>query len=182
MTRTPLQPSPTRALSRRFAVLFALLWPFAGAAAGAGPATPTDRLFRRADAANRAFIRGDMRAWIDLVRPIGQDFTLMQPFGGPTSHGFDDSDAHLDQLAAYFRDGVGQSELVQSYAVDDMVVLVMIERQSGEVGDLPAQDWSLRVTQIYQRRNGAWELIHRHADPLVRNIGLARAAELARGS
>jgi ketosteroid isomerase-like protein len=62
-----------------------------------------------------------------------------------------------------------------------MVVLVMIERQRGEVGGLPDQDWSLRVTQVYRRDGSEWRLVHRHADPLVNNIGLEQAAAIARG-
>jgi ketosteroid isomerase-like protein len=60
-------------------------------------------------------------------------------------------------------------------------VLVFIERQHATVGGLPDQDWSLRVTQVYRRRGATWELVHRHADPLVRPIGIDRAAALARG-
>jgi ketosteroid isomerase-like protein len=48
----------------------------------------------------------------------------------------------------------------------------MGERQRGEVGGLPDQDWSLRVTQIYRRDGSEWRLVYRHADPLVKGIGL----------
>jgi ketosteroid isomerase-like protein len=123
-----------------------------------------------------------MRTWRDLVRPIGGDFTLMQPFGGPASHGFDDSDAHIDQMARIFTGGDGELELIQSYATADMIVLVFVERQRAVVGGLPEQDWSLRVTQVYARRAGEWQLVHRHADPMTRNIGLERTAALARGA
>jgi ketosteroid isomerase-like protein len=61
-----------------------------------------------------------------------------------------------------------------------MVVLVLIERQRLEVGGLPEQEWSLRVTLVWRRHGDHWRLVHRHADPLVRNIGLQRAAEIAR--
>ena len=57
----------------------------------------------------------------------------------------------------------------------------MIERQHGEVGGLPEQDWSLRVTQVYRREGSEWRLVHRHADPLVNSISLEQAAAIARG-
>jgi hypothetical protein len=57
---------------------------------------------------------------------------------------------------------------------------VLIERQRCEIGSLPEQDWSLRVTQVYRRDGSEWRLVHRHADPLVQNIGLENAAEIAR--
>lgn len=168
-------------LSRRVALAFGIASPLCGPAR-AQAQSDVEHLRQRADDANQAFIRGDMRRWYALVSPIAEDFTLMQPFGGPASHGFDASDEKLDRMAAYFRNGEATLDLIESYATPDMVVLVMIERQTGEVGGLPNQDWSLRVTQIYQRREGAWMLVHRHADPLVREIGLDTAAALARGA
>jgi ketosteroid isomerase-like protein len=52
----------------------------------------------------------------------------------------------------------------------------------GEVGGLPEQDWSLRVTQIFRRDRSEWQLVHRHADPLANGITVQQAAALARGS
>jgi ketosteroid isomerase-like protein len=72
-------------------------------------------------------------------------------------------------------------ELQQSYSSGDVVVLVGVERQHGEAGGLPDQDWSLRVTLVFRRLNGGWELAHRHADPFVRDIPFDHCAELARG-
>ncbi len=82
--------------------------------------------------------------------------------------------------AGFFRGGEARIDLVDAHASGDLLVLVMVERQHGEVGGLPDQDWSLRVTQVYRRDRGEWRLVHRHADPLLRNIGLERASELAR--
>jgi ketosteroid isomerase-like protein len=58
---------------------------------------------------------------------------------------------------------------------------VTIERVRAEVGGLPEQDWSLRVTQVFRRERAEWQLVHRHADPLVNGISLEQAAALARG-
>ena len=168
-------------LSRRLAMALGLALPHAAMADEAPPDDVVASLVQRARKANAAFIRGDMTGWYGIVSPIAKDFTLMQPFGGPPSRGFDGSSSHLEELARYFRNGEATLEVVQTYATPDMAVLVVIERQHGEVGGLPDQDWSLRVTVVYQRRGGDWEMVHRHADPLVRNIGLERAAALARG-
>jgi ketosteroid isomerase-like protein len=177
-----------RPLSRRGAVLAGLALPFASSApAEAAPAAPellgadVPRLVDRADRANAAFVRGDMNTWHRVAGPIADDFTLMQPFGGPASRGFDASPERLAAMARYFAGGNAELEVVETYASADLVVLVFVERQRGRVGGLPEQDWSLRVTQVYRRRGGAWELVHRHADPLVRNVGLERTATLARG-
>ncbi|MDX3927350.1 MAG: DUF4440 domain-containing protein [Shinella sp.] len=142
--------------------------------------TALAEIVRRTEEQAAAFMAGNMTRWAALIR-LADDFTLMQPFGGAASHGFDDSPERLVELARYFRNGGGRLEVQQSYASEDMIVLVMIERQYGEVGGLPMQDWSLRVTQVYRRHGPEWRLAHRHADPLVRKIGLEQAAALARG-
>ena len=137
------------------------------------------QLTARAENANAAFINGEKRRWYDVVGPIADDFTLMQPLGG-VSRGFDGSASHLARLARTFTRGEATFELVQSYVSRDMAVLVFIERQRAVVAGLPEQDWSLRVTQVWRRRGGAWELAHRHADTLVNKIAMDRTAELAR--
>ena len=60
-------------------------------------------------------------------------------------------------------------------------MLAVVERQSGKVGDLPEQDWSLRVTLAFRREADEWRLVHRHADALVHPIDWDTLARLARG-
>lgn len=165
-------------LTRRAALAAAAVAPLS-----IGPATATEpvaQLVARAAEKNAAFMRGDMQRWSELVR-IAADFTLMQPFGGPPSRGFNKTPERLAELARYFRNGKTSQEIVQTCASEDIVVLVMIERQTGEVGGLPEQDWSLRVTEVYRKAGAEWELVHRHADPLLRRVTLEQAAVLARG-
>jgi hypothetical protein len=167
-----------QAMTRRAALAVAAVAPLSiGSAAAAGPVA---QLVAQAAEKNAAFMRGDMQRWSECVR-IAADFTLMQPFGGPPSRGFDMSPVRMAELARYFRNGKTDLELVQSYACEDIVVLVMIERQTGEVGGLPEQDWSLRVTEVYRKAGSEWQLVHRHADPLVRHVKLEQAAAIARG-
>jgi ketosteroid isomerase-like protein len=165
-------------MTRRAALAAAAVAPLS-----VGPATAAEAVAQLvADAAekNAAFMRGDMQRWSELVH-IAADFTLMQPFGGPPSHGFDRNPVRMAEMARYFRNGKTDLELVRTYACEDTVVLVMIERQTAEVGGLPEQDWSLRVTEVYRKVGSEWQLVHRHADPLVRHIELEQAAALARG-
>ena len=162
----------------------ALAMPLSANAAAQPISAPSEQeladLVRTSEARAAAFMRGDMERWSGMTR-IADDFTLMQPFGGEASRGFVSSPEKLAQFASYFRNGDAKVDLVQSYASGDLVVLAVIERQHGEVGGLPDQDWSLRVTLVFRRQGAEWWLVHRHADPLVRNIGLNTAATLARG-
>ena len=173
--QSPHTPSTTR----RTAMAAALALPLSSAEA----AIDTDAIAQvvaLSAARNAAFLGGDMPRWSSLAR-FSPDFTLMQPFGGPASHGFDASPERLAEMARYFRNGKTELKLAQSYASDGLVVLAMIEQQTAEVGGLPAQDWSLRVTEVYRKVDAGWELAHRHADPLVHRITLQQASALARG-
>jgi ketosteroid isomerase-like protein len=134
---------------------------------------------RWADAA-AAFIRGDMRGYVALITHA-EDYTLLAPFGGPARRGFDPSEEAFEENESFFTGGEASVELVQSYASGDLVVLVLIERQHGKVGGLPDQDWSLRLTLVFRRAAGDWQLVHRHADALTHGISLEQAAEIARG-
>src|SRR5262245_53529520 len=98
------------------------------------------------------------------------------------------ADARLRRLARasggdgeFFKSGTLDQEVVATYASGDLVVLVAIERVRAEVGGLPEQDWSLRVTQVFRRDGTGWQLVHRHADPLVRGITVEQAVALVRG-
>jgi ketosteroid isomerase-like protein len=139
-----------------------------------------DDLVQRAAEANAALMCGDISGYLVLAKHA-EDYTLMAPFGGAPARGFDRSSERLAALARFFRTGKTALELVQTYASGDMVVLVVIERQRAEVGDLPEQDWSLRVTLVYRREGLEWRLVHRHADPLVKSISVEQAAAIARG-
>jgi hypothetical protein len=172
------QEAPGARLTRRAALAAAATLPLSVDPVSANDAVAM--LVARAAAKNAAFMRGDMARWLELVR-LAPDFTLMQPFGGPASHGFDTSPARMAQRARYFQNGKTAIDLAQSYATPDMIVLVMIERQTAEVGGLPEQDWSLRVTEVYRLEETEWVLAHRHADPLVRPISLNQAARIAQG-
>jgi ketosteroid isomerase-like protein len=134
---------------------------------------------RTADAA-KTYIRGDMRMYFTLIQ-AEDDYTLMSPFGGEPERGVATSPERLDALERFFQGGEAELEVVATYASGDLVVLVVIERQHGEVGGLPDQDWSLRVTWVFRRDGGEWRQVHRHADPLVHPISLEQLAALARG-
>jgi ketosteroid isomerase-like protein len=136
-------------------------------------------LVRRTEDATSAYMRGDMDRYLALTRHA-RGYTLMDPLGGAPAR-YEDRAESVKASASYFKAGEAKLELVQAHAWGDTVVLVMIERQHGQVGGLPDQDWSLRVTQVSRRDGSGWQVVHRHADPLVHGIDLEQAAALARG-
>jgi ketosteroid isomerase-like protein len=138
-------------------------------------------LVQRITEAAEDLIRGDIEGYAARIKHA-DDYTLMSPYGGDTVRGFDDSDEALAALTRFFRGGEAQVEVVETYASGNLAVLVVIERQRGTIGDLPEQDWSLRVTWVFRRTaESDWEVVHRHADALVHAIDHERLGALARG-
>ncbi|HEY3652973.1 MAG TPA: hypothetical protein VGL33_33730 [Streptosporangiaceae bacterium] len=133
---------------------------------------------RTADAAS-AYIRGDIHRYLTLIKH-GETYTLMAPYGGEPRRGFDVNEA-LETTPKMFRSGEADLELVQTYTSGDMAVLVAIERQHGEVGGMPDQDWVAAGDLGLSVRRTEWQLVHRHADPLVHAISMEHMAALARG-
>jgi ketosteroid isomerase-like protein len=130
--------------------------------------------------ANAALMKGDSETWTRLM-PLGEDFVLFSPFGGNPSRFADYTPERIERMGKFFRNGSFRQEVVQTFATNDMIVLATIEHCNVEVGGLPAQDWALRVTSVFTKRDGRWVLAHRHADPLVASISTADSARLARG-
>mgnify|MGYP002784150401 CR=1 FL=1 len=144
--------------------------------------TEVAALIETSAAANDALMRGDIATYNALIR-LAPDFVLMSPFGGAPSHGSEYTPDRIEAMGRFFRGGALTQELVASWVGRDMAVLATIEhaRHVG-VGGLPTQDWALRVTQVYRRRAGTWDLVHRHADPLAHGVSLEAAAALGRGA
>src|SRR5262245_25379182 len=135
---------------------------------------------RRTAEANAALVHGDIDGYLALIEHAS-DYTLMAPFGGAPTRGFDTSSEQRAAMARFFKSGTFHQDVVATYDSGDLVVLVTIERVRAEIGGLPEQDWSLRVTQAFRRDGTEWQLVHRHADPLVNGISLEQGAALARG-
>jgi ketosteroid isomerase-like protein len=111
----------------------------------------------------------------------GDDYTLMPPNGGETRRGFVFTEERARETAELFKTGDAVLEVHESYVSGDLAVLVAVERQHGVVGGSPDQDWSLRVTLVFRRKGDRWEIVHRHADPLVEEIPWSLFADIARG-
>lgn len=139
-----------------------------------------DGLIERSRDSNAALMRGDVAKHRSVVE-LTDDFLLFSPFGGAPTHGRDMTEAAWERMGRFFRNGTFDQEVVAAYGAGDLAVLAVIERSNVEVGDIPAQDWALRVTLVYRREGSDWRLAHRHADPLVAGVAHATAAALARG-
>lgn len=175
----PHRAAAPAALSRRHTLAGMACLPLVVAEA----ATADDviaKLIAHTQQSNAALMRGDVAAYRQMTA-ITDDFVLMSPFGGVPSKAAEYTPERWERMGRFFRNGTHRQEVVQTYGSQDMVVLALIERDSVEVGGLPAQEWALRVTLVYRRVGSEWHLAHRHADPLANGVSLQQAAALARG-
>jgi hypothetical protein len=126
------------------------------------------QLLQALDSERQAWIEGrfDPNAARKMVQAT--NMTIFGPFGGDAGAGGPELQARQKRVAASFRGGSGQCELVRSIAADDLLVLVMIERnQVTFEGRTEPHAWTLRTTQVFRRDGNRWIRLHRHADPLL---------------
>ncbi len=71
-----------------------------------------------------------------------------------------------------------QIEYLNTAVSGDLAFTVAIERDDVRMGnqEKPAPR-ALRVTQIFIRQEGAWKLLHRHADPLLEKKAPSAASQ-----
>ena len=79
---------------------------FDPASGGASVASEEDvaNLTRRSAEANSALIRGDIDGYLALIEHA-KDYTLMSPFGGTPTRGFDTSPERRKAIAHFFKSG-----------------------------------------------------------------------------
>ena len=168
-------------MTRSLLAMFGTLLGAWGLAIGQDRNKDVDDLVKTTEEANQALVRGDIDTYVKLTRHA-KDYSLMNPFGGTPTMGFDDTPERRAGMKKFFQSGTLKQEVVATYASGDLVVLVTIERVHGKVGGVPEQDWALRVTQVFRRDGKGWQIVHRHADPLGPKITVEQAAALARGA
>jgi hypothetical protein len=98
--------------------------------------------------------------------------TIFGPFGGPAPT-VPASELIAGQNAVsreLFESDQATFEVVNRIVADDLVVLVMIERNNVLLrGATEFRPWVLRTTQVFRLdEDGHWWRLNRHADPLIR--------------
>ena len=96
------------------------------------------------------------------------DVPLGNPFG-PFVRGFEQVVQTMQRAASLYRDGEAVGfDLVAEEVTTDFAYLVEVERYSAKLGGREeVNSVELRVTSIFRNEDGAWRLVHRHADPIT---------------
>lgn len=114
-----------------------------------------------------AFAKGDPEPLKGLYSRR-EDVIIANPFG-PPAKGWEKAAATMERAATNYRDGEAISfERIAEYATADLAYVIEVERFRSKIGGgdklVP---FSLRVTTIFRREEGAWRIVLRHADPIT---------------
>lgn len=129
--------------------------------------------------ANQAWVEGEWNEGFGELITASEDASIYGPFGGPLAIGASTWAARGAQVVKQFSNGTSKLHVLAHHQSGDLLVLVTLEEQSTDIAGRIGQPWSLRVTQVYRREAGAWKVVHRHADPLVRRRALDESLALA---
>jgi ketosteroid isomerase-like protein len=69
-------------------------------------------------------------------------------------------------------------EVVAAGASGDLAYLVAFEHTTASVNGAPPASYTLRVTTVFRREDGAWRVAHRHGDSLESRAGTGVAQQL----
>ncbi|HEX2741530.1 MAG TPA: nuclear transport factor 2 family protein [Rubrobacter sp.] len=98
-----------------------------------------------------------------------EDVTLANPLVGSPARGWEQVSETMEHAASQVRDGeITGFETVAKYVTPDLAYVVWVERARAKVaGREDVVPLDLRVTMIFRPEDGAWKIVHRHADPIT---------------
>ena len=68
-------------------------------------------LVGRATEAASAIVQGDMSTYLSLIHHA-EDYTLMAPYGGPVTHGFDGSEESIAAMESFTTEAQGHRKVI----------------------------------------------------------------------
>jgi ketosteroid isomerase-like protein len=97
-----------------------------------------------------------------------EDASLANPYGPPV-RGWEQVARTLEHAASLRRDGeLVAVEVIAKYVTPELAYIVEIERAKAKVGAREdITPYALRATMIFRPEDGAWKVVHRHADPIT---------------
>jgi ketosteroid isomerase-like protein len=132
-----------------------------------GPPRDFDSAVEAYRQAQVAFLNGDPKPATEL-RSQRDDVTLANPLGPPHRGPVDVAKAAAEAAAQVSDGTIRGFEEVSRYSTADLGYIVQIERvQARLAGSGNIAPFALRATMIFRREEGAWRLVHRHADPIL---------------
>lgn len=95
-----------------------------------------------------------------------EDVVLANPFG-PAVRGWEAASAAIDYASSRLSDGEFSGfDRIASYVTTELATIFEVEHGKLRVGGGRVTAFDLRVTTTFRREDGAWKVVHRHADPI----------------
>ena len=127
---------------------------------------PSKEFMAKREAASLAFVNGDAKPLLDLSA-TGTAASIFGPPGTIVSGGSEVNAANAHGAKMFRPGGKSHFEPVQSGQSGELAFWCGIQRSTVIMGEsADPKEMDLRVTEIFQRMDGTWKLIHRHADEL----------------
>jgi ketosteroid isomerase-like protein len=126
-----------------------------------------DEVVERYHFAAAEFVKGDPEPYKKLWSQR-DDVSLGNPFG-PFTRGWKQVAATMERASALYKDGevIGFENLTTS-VTPELAYIVEVERFRAKIGGRnDAAAIVLRTTSIFRPEDGAWKIVHRHADPIT---------------
>jgi len=132
--------------------------------------SPAETFEQAIESSHRALdeiARGNPDVFFELYSR-GGDATLANPYGPPAC-GFSQIEVAGRRAAGNYRDGRAvEFENFAKVETGDLGYTLEVERFETKVaGSDENSPVALRVTSVFRREDGAWRLLHRHADPIT---------------
>jgi ketosteroid isomerase-like protein len=126
-----------------------------------------DQVLDRWHLAQDAFVKGNPEP-VKEMWAHGEEVSVANPYGPPVS-GWDEVAKVVEHAASVRRDGQATGyEVVAKGVTAELAYVVQIERAESKVGEREEiTPYALRATMIFRAEEGAWRIVHRHADPIT---------------
>jgi hypothetical protein len=120
----------------------------------------------RIDAAQEEFARGRPEKFKALWAHT-DDVTLSGGLGGVVELGWDRVAARLDWASSNYAEGDRSNQVIGGFVGDGLACLVRKEIIDAKIAGGARSRQELRVTMVFRRDSGGWQIVHRHADSQI---------------
>jgi len=126
-----------------------------------------EQFMKQREEASLAFVNGDIGP-LDRIATHVSPATIFGPKGDSVAGADNVNAANASSVKHFESGGKSTFEVLQMAASGDVAYWAGIQRSNVRMqGKAQAIPMDLRVTEVFRRQDGAWKLVHRHADTLV---------------
>jgi ketosteroid isomerase-like protein len=123
-----------------------------------------EAFFTERQKAADAYVRGD-GAPVDSLVPHDGAASFHSPMGDTVSGAGAVAERYLKDAKAFRPVGKSRFEVLQKGADGDVGFWTGYQIATVQIGDMPQPiEMRIRVTEVFRKINGAWKMVHRHAD------------------